>query len=103
MRLDKFLKVSRIIKRRPLAKQIAGEGRISVNGTPAKASATLAEGDLLDIRFAQKKLNIKVLRFKEYIEKETTTDIYEVVQEEKINVEESFYTSSFCYKIRKKE
>jgi len=88
MRLDKFLKVSRIIKRRPLAKQIAGEGRISVNGTPAKASATLTEGDLLDIHFAQKKLTIKVLRLKDHVKKEAATDLYEVVKEEKINVEE---------------
>lgn len=88
MRLDKFLKVSRIIKRRPLAKQISEEGRISVNGTPAKASATLTEGDMVEITFAQKKLTIKVIRLKEHVKKEASTELYEIVKEEKISQED---------------
>ncbi|BBP86499.1 hypothetical protein BsIDN1_01170 [Bacillus safensis] len=57
MRLDKFLKVSRLIKkRRTLAKEVADQGRISINGTQAKASSDVKEGDELQIRFGQKKL-----------------------------------------------
>lgn len=51
MRLDKFLKVSRLIKRRTLAKEVADQGRIEINGTAAKASSTVKEGDEMVIRF----------------------------------------------------
>lgn len=53
MRLDKFLKVSRLIKRRTLAKEVADQGRISINGTQAKASSDVKEGDELQIRLAK--------------------------------------------------
>ena len=88
MRLDKFLKVARIIKRRPLAKEIAEENRIQVNGTPAKPSVTLEVGDEIAIQFAQKILTIKVLQLKENVKKDEAISLYEVVNEEKINRDE---------------
>jgi len=54
MRLDKFLKVSRLIKRRTLAKEVADKGRIAINGQIAKASSNVKIGDELEIRFGQK-------------------------------------------------
>lgn len=54
MRLDKFLKVSRLIKRRTLAKEVADQGRISINGNQAKASSDVKPGDELTVRFGQK-------------------------------------------------
>lgn len=56
MRLDKFLKVSRLIKRRTLAKEVADQGRITINSKVAKASSSVKAGDELAIRFGQKKL-----------------------------------------------
>ena len=60
MRLDKFLKVSRLIKRRTLAKQVADQGRITINGKVAKASSVVKEGDELAIRFGQKIVTVKI-------------------------------------------
>ena len=59
MRLDKFLKVSRLIKRRTLAKQVADQGRITINGKVAKASSVVKESDELAIRFGQKIVTVK--------------------------------------------
>ena len=88
MRLDKYLKVSRIIKRRPLAKQIAEENRIKINGNAAKPSANLEAGDEVEILFARKKLTIKVQQLKEHVKKDEAETLYEVVKEEQINVNE---------------
>ena len=60
MRLDKFLKVSRLIKRRTLAKQVADQGRITINGKVAKASSVVKESDELAIRFGQKIVTVKI-------------------------------------------
>jgi Ribosome-associated heat shock protein implicated in the recycling of the 50S subunit (S4 paralog) len=60
MRLDKFLKVSRIIKRRSVAKEIADQGRITVNGRAAKSSSNVALGDQLIIKFGNKTETIKI-------------------------------------------
>ena len=61
MRLDKFLKVSRIIKRRPVAKEVADKGRIKVNGVLAKSSTDLKVNDEVEVRFGNKLLTVKVL------------------------------------------
>ena len=61
MRLDKFLKVSRIIKRRSVAKEVADKGRIQINGKLAKSSSMLKVGDVLQIQFGNKTLEVKVL------------------------------------------
>ena len=69
MRLDKFLKVSRLIKRRTLAKQVADQGRITINGKVAKASSVVKEGDELAIRFGQKIVTVKINLLERYDEK----------------------------------
>ncbi|MBO1004449.1 RNA-binding S4 domain-containing protein [Pseudogracilibacillus auburnensis] len=88
MRLDKFLKVSRIIKRRPLAKQVAEQNRIKVNDVVAKPSINVEVGDEITITFGQTILTVKVLNLKDHVKKEEATSLYEVVKEEKINQDE---------------
>lgn len=83
MRLDKFLKISRIIKRRTLAKEVADQGRITVNGNQAKASTTVSEGDELVIRFGQKLVTVKVNALRETVRKEEAETLYTIVKEEK--------------------
>ena len=85
MRLDKFLKVSRIIKRRPLAKEIAEQERIKVNGAIAKPSVNVEVGDEITITFGQTILTVKVMNIKEHVKKDEATSLYEVVKEEKLN------------------
>jgi len=82
MRLDKFLKVSRLIKRRTVAKELADQGRVVINGRPAKASTDVNLGDVLEIRLGQKLMTIKVTDLKETVKKEEAADLYEVVSEE---------------------
>lgn len=62
MRLDKFLKVSRLIKRRTVANEVSDMGRISVNGNPAKAGKQLKEGDVIEIEYANRIVKAKILR-----------------------------------------
>ncbi|MER0142468.1 RNA-binding S4 domain-containing protein [Bacillus safensis subsp. safensis] len=83
MRLDKFLKVSRLIKRRTLAKEVADQGRISINGTQAKASSDVKEGDELQIRFGQKLVTVQVNELKDTTKKEEAVGMYTVLKEEK--------------------
>ncbi|ENH97629.1 putative ribosomal RNA-binding heat shock protein [Gracilibacillus halophilus YIM-C55.5] len=82
MRLDKFLKVSRLIKRRTLAKEIADQGRILVNGNHAKAATTLQEGDELQIQFGQRLLTIEINRLKETVKKDEASDLYTIKDEQ---------------------
>lgn len=60
MRLDKFLKITRIIKRRTVAKELAGNGNVSVNGDEKKSSYTVKQGDVLDIRYFNKNIKLRV-------------------------------------------
>ena len=87
MRLDKFLKVSRLIKRRTLAKEVSDQGRITVNGIQAKASTTVKVGDELVVRFGQKLVTVKIERIQETTKKEAAAEMYTVVKEEKIEAE----------------
>ncbi|WP_066185624.1 RNA-binding S4 domain-containing protein [Gracilibacillus timonensis] len=82
MRLDKFLKVSRLIKRRTLAKEIADQGRILVNGNTAKASTTIAVGDELQIQFGQKIVILEINELKEAVKKEEAAQLYTTKKEE---------------------
>jgi ribosomal 50S subunit-recycling heat shock protein len=84
MRLDKFLKVSRLIKRRTLAKEVADQGRITINGAVAKASSTVKIGDELTIQFGQKRLTVRVTDLKETTKKDEAANLYEVIREERI-------------------
>lgn len=91
MRLDKFLKVSRLIKRRTLAKQVADQGRILVNGNKAKASSVVKEGDELQIRFGQKVVTARIDQLRENVRKEQTAEMYTILNEEKLDkVDPSF-------------
>ncbi|MFC3882075.1 RNA-binding S4 domain-containing protein [Bacillus songklensis] len=84
MRLDKFLKVSRLIKRRTLAKEVADQGRISINGITAKASTNVKEGDELTIQFGTKRVTVKVESLQQTAKKEEAGNLYTVIKEEKI-------------------
>jgi ribosomal 50S subunit-recycling heat shock protein len=81
MRLDKFLKVSRIIKRRTVAKEISDSGHIKVNGRSAKSSTKLSPGDVLEINYANKILTVKVDALKENAKKDEATSLYSIVEE----------------------
>ncbi|MDO5376533.1 MAG: RNA-binding S4 domain-containing protein [Staphylococcus rostri] len=84
MRLDKYLKVSRIIKRRTLAKELSDQGRVAVNGQTAKAGTTVKVDDELVIRFGQKVVTVKVTALNEHATKENAKGMYELVKEERI-------------------
>ena len=84
MRLDKFLKVSRIIKRRTLAKEVADKGRITINGLPAKASSNVKVGDELKVRFGQKIVTAKIDQIVETTKKEAASEMYTILKEEKV-------------------
>jgi ribosomal 50S subunit-recycling heat shock protein len=84
MRVDKFLKVSRLIKRRAIAKEVSDQGRIEINGKSAKASSHIAVGDEISIRFGQTIIVVKVRVISEQVRKEAADDMYEVLREEKI-------------------
>ncbi|MBR6378249.1 MAG: RNA-binding S4 domain-containing protein [Oscillospiraceae bacterium] len=76
MRLDKFLKVSRIIKRRTVANEACDAERVTVNGRPAKASYDVKVGDKLSIRFGEKTLNVEVLQVAETVRKDDAAGMY---------------------------
>lgn len=82
MRLDKFLKVSRIIKRRTLAKQIADQGRILINDKAAKSSSKVAVGDVLTIKFGNKTITVKIDRIEETTKKADAELMYTIEKEE---------------------
>ena len=84
MRIDKYLKVTRIIKRRTVAKDIVSADRIYVNDRLVKPSYQLKLGDIITICFGNKKVVIKVLNLSEHANKEQATSLYELISEEKI-------------------
>jgi ribosomal 50S subunit-recycling heat shock protein len=84
MRLDKYLKVSRIIKRRTLAKEVADNGRILVNSRVAKSSTKLGEGDIIEIQFGNKIVIIKVLELRDSTKKEDSQNMFEIIEEKRI-------------------
>lgn len=77
MRLDKFLKVSRIIKRRTIANEACDAGRVSVNGKIAKASVDVKVGDEIEIRFGSNLTKVRVLNLSESTKKEDAVNMYE--------------------------
>lgn len=82
MRLDKFLKVSRIIKRRTVANEACSGGRVSINGKVAKPAADVKGGDELEIRFGNRVGKYKILSVKETVRKENAQDMYQVLEED---------------------
>lgn len=81
MRLDKYLKVSRIIKRRTVANDACDTEHVNVNGRRAKASYDVKVGDILEITFGQRTLKIRVLEVKETVSKAQAGEMYEVIDE----------------------
>lgn len=81
MRLDKFLKVSRILKRRTVAREACDGGKVDVNGRPAKPSCQLKVGDLVCVHFASANLTFRVQMLKETVKKDEAAEMYEIVTE----------------------
>ena len=84
MRLDKFLKVSRIIKRRTVANDVCDCGRVTVNGKDAKPGVKLKIGDIVRIRFGNGEVAFKVLALTETVRKEDASSMYELLEEGEI-------------------
>ncbi|MFW5894802.1 MAG: RNA-binding S4 domain-containing protein [Bacillota bacterium] len=87
MRLDKFLKVSRIIKRRTVAKEISDAGHIRVNDRKAKSSTQVEVGDIIVLDYANKTLTLKVMDVKDSVKKDDATSLYTVLDESYKNQE----------------
>ncbi|GEL07004.1 RNA-binding S4 domain-containing protein [Salisediminibacterium halotolerans] len=85
MRIDKFLKVSRLIKRRTMAKEVADQGRVQVNGQTVKAGANVKPGDELKIEFGQKVVTLRVERLEAATKKDEAETMYTILQEEPRN------------------
>ena len=81
MRLDKYLKVSRVIKRRTLANEVADAGRVLVNGKPAKASYTVKIGDIIEVTFGNRPIKVRVLSDVEPRTKDVAREMYEIIAE----------------------
>ena len=81
MRLDKYLKVSRLIKRRTVANEVADAGRILVNGKVVKASYNVKEGDIIEITFGNRPVKVRVLSNQEPRTKDVAREMYEIISE----------------------
>ena len=77
MRLDKYLKVSRLIKRRTVANEACDAGRVLINDKPAKAAAQVKAGDILEIRFGSKNVRVEVLDVQETVKKEAAAELFQ--------------------------
>ena len=80
MRLDKYLKVSRLIKRRTIANEACDAGKILINGTPAKASYNVKAGDRMEITMGARALKVEILSVDEHANKETAATLYRVLE-----------------------
>ena len=80
MRIDKFLKISRILKRRSVANEACSGGRVSVNGKSVKPSYSLKVGDEVEIAFGEGALKFKVLNLKETVKKDEAATLYEILK-----------------------
>ena len=76
MRIDKFLKVSRLIKRRTVANEACDAGRVMINDRPAKASAQVKAGDILEIQFGTKAVKVEILNVQETVKKDEAQELY---------------------------
>ena len=79
MRLDKYLKVSRIIKRRTVANEACDAGRVTVNGKPARASYDVKTGDIIEISFGTRNFKAEVLSVAETVRKDDTSGMYRII------------------------
>lgn len=81
MRLDKFLKVSRVIKRRTLAKEVCDRGQVAVNGRVAKAGAEVKAGDTVAIGFGNRNLTLRVVEIRENVPAKMAAELYEILED----------------------
>ena len=81
MRLDKYLKVSRIIKRRTVANEACDAGRVSVNGKVARASYDVQVGDVIEIAFGERLVKAKVIDVSETVRKEQAVNMYQIIEQ----------------------
>ncbi len=88
MRLDKFLKTSRILKRRTVSKELADQQRVYVNGKVAKPSTEVKVGDVIRILFGYRELTIRVLMIQKQVNKNDAALMFEVIEEKKIDKQE---------------
>ena len=79
MRLDKYLKVTRLIKRRTVANEACDAGRVQINGRPAKASTDVKVGDKITIQFGNKETNVEVTAVEETVRKEEAAELYKFI------------------------
>ncbi|SHH96353.1 RNA-binding S4 domain-containing protein [Clostridium grantii] len=86
MRLDKYLKISRMIKRRTIAKEACISGRVLINGKIAKASTEVKENDIIEISFAKSSLKAKVLNIATHVSKEDARNLYEIILDSEENI-----------------
>jgi Ribosome-associated heat shock protein implicated in the recycling of the 50S subunit (S4 paralog) len=80
MRLDKYLKVARVIKRRTIANEVSAAGRVSVNGKTAKPSTDIKPGDIIEIAFDSGLSRIRVLAVKETVRKNEASELFEILE-----------------------
>ncbi|MEW6726054.1 RNA-binding S4 domain-containing protein [Desulforudis sp. 1088] len=90
MRLDKFLKVSRLIKRRTLAKEVCDEGLITVNGRAAKAGTVVKPGDVISLRLGSRRLTVEVLEVADNVPAKLASSLYSVLSSERIDDNNEF-------------
>ena len=79
MRLDKYLKVSRIIKRRTVAKEACDSGRVSINDKVAKASTDVKENDIITIQFGNRELKARIINIASHVKKDDAKEMYEIL------------------------
>lgn len=88
MRLDKYLKVSRLIKRRPIAKEMADKGRITINDQIAKSASQVKAGDEITVSFGHKKVTVRVSELRDSTKKADAKEMYELLSEEYLDRKE---------------
>ena len=88
MRLDKYLKVARILKRRTVSKELAANERVVVNGKTAKPSTAVKEGDVIEVTFGSRCLVVRVLEVRDNVRKNEAGDLYEIIEERIVSEEE---------------
>ena len=84
MRLDKFLKVSRIIKRRTMAKEVCDSGRVTINSRPAKPGTEVKAGDVLELDFGSKRIKVEVLDTPSTVRADQAKDLYRPLEETRV-------------------
>ena len=87
MRVDKFLKISRILKRRTISKELALHQRIKINDRIVKPSHEVKIGDILEVQYGSRILDVRILSIQEKVKKETAMEMYEVVFEKRLSLD----------------